>query len=251
MSHLVFVESTRSGFGALECARAAGHRVSLITDRRFDDVFYTLAELARLHTNADAVVVVENTQNPAQVEAGLRQARQLIPIDSYSADTPPSLQRRGSLQLQGVSGLAIVFGAIAVPLLMGFVRRPRFAGAVFAAACVALMSTAYVQSPTGLFAAYFAFMFLFELTLTVGEAQMIQAARLEDIATLSVASGSAGTALLVITALLTGALVDTMPFDWDCALVATAALAMALGLRWLRRSGPAIAHTSGVVREVL
>lgn len=140
-----------------------------------------------------------------------------------------------AMRLQGVSGTAIVCGALAAPLLAGLARYRVFAHAAFALACAAMMATAFVRTPMQLFAAYFVFMFLFELSFTVGEANLIQAAAADEIATLSVASSSTGTAMLVLTALLTGALADAIAFQWVCMIVACVALGLAMALWLLQR----------------
>ncbi len=155
-----------------------------------------------------------------------------------------------AMQLQGVSGTAIVFGALAAPLLAGFARWRGFAHAVFALACAAIMATAFVRTPMQLFAVYFAFMFLFELSFTVGEAKLIQGAGADEIATLWGASGSAGTAMLVVTALLTGALADAIAFQWVCMTVACIALGLAMAL-WVLQRPPRTAGVTGAAKAPL
>lgn len=82
MSHLVFVECTRASIQALELARAGGHRVSLITDHRFDKILYGPHDLQRLRAFAADTVEVADTQRADDVELGLRMAMQRAPIDS-------------------------------------------------------------------------------------------------------------------------------------------------------------------------
>ena len=82
LGHLVFVECTRTSIQALELARAAGHRVSLITDHRFDKLLFGPRELLRLRAFAADTIEVADTQRADEVELGLRTAMQRAPVDS-------------------------------------------------------------------------------------------------------------------------------------------------------------------------
>lgn len=81
MGHLVFVESTRAGIQALEIAQSLGHRVTLLRDGRFD-LQYGAAERRRLQPFVHDAVPVADSQDPAALEHGLREAMRRAPVAS-------------------------------------------------------------------------------------------------------------------------------------------------------------------------
>jgi predicted MFS family arabinose efflux permease len=155
-------------------------------------------------------------------------ARTLLPIRHLGlADT-------AVMQLQMVSGAAIVGGAVLVPLLGRHAQLRALPFGVHALASLALWLTAQVGTPLGLFIAYFGFIFLFEVAFTAAQASMIQSCRAEDMATLSAGSNALGTGLLIGFSLLSGWLSDRLPMPTVALLVAGIGMLWALAVEWGR-----------------
>jgi len=153
-------------------------------------------------------------------------ARTLLPIRHLG------LADKAVMQLQMVSGAGIVAGAVLVPLLGRHARARPLAFIVHALASLCLWLTAHVATATGLFLAYFVFIFLFEVAFTAAQARMIQSCRSEDMATLSAGSNALGTGLLIGCSLLSGWLSDRMPMQAIALLVAGFGLLWAVAIEW-------------------
>jgi predicted MFS family arabinose efflux permease len=155
-------------------------------------------------------------------------ARTLLPIRHLGlADT-------AVMQLQIVSGAAIIGGAVLVPLLGRRAQMRALAFGVHVLASVCLWFTAQVATLQSLFLAYFGFIFLFEVAFTMAQASMIQSCRAEDMATLSAGSNALGTGLLIGFSLLSGWLSDRMPMPTVALLVAAIGMLWALAVEWGR-----------------
>lgn len=155
-------------------------------------------------------------------------ARTLLPIRHLGlADT-------AVMQLQMVSGTAIVGGALLVPLLGRRTQMRAFAFGVHVLASLSLWFTAQVGTPLALFIAYFGFIFLFEVAFTAAQASMIQSCPAEAMPTLSAGSNALGTGLLIGFSLLSGWLSDRLPMSTVTLLVAGIGMLWALAVEWGR-----------------
>jgi len=155
-------------------------------------------------------------------------ARTLLPIRNLA------LGDAAVMQLQMVSGAAIVAGAVLVPLLGRRMQARAVPFGVHALASLLLWACGQVGSLPLLFLAYFGFIFMFEVAFTAAQASLIQACRTEDMATLSAGSNALGTGLLIVCSLGSGWLSDHLPMPTVALLVAVVGMVWAIGVEWGR-----------------
>ncbi len=129
-------------------------------------------------------------------------ARTLLPVRNLGESDATVMQ------LQMVSGVAIIGGALLVPLLGRKMRSSAVAIGVHLLGVILLWLTAQVRSREALFFAYFGFIFVFEVAYTAAYARLIQSCKPEDMATLSAGTNALGTGLLIVVTLLCGFLSD-------------------------------------------
>ncbi|WP_372001098.1 MFS transporter [Tistrella mobilis] len=141
------------------------------------------------------------------------------------------------MHLQITSGLAIILGALAIPVLGALARHRGFAPLTHLGACVMLWAVTLVAGETGLHLGYFAYIFLFEAAFTAAQAQLIQATPSRDMATMQAAVGALGTSLLIGCTLLSGALADLMPLPLVAAITAGIGVVILLAIEAGSRHG--------------
>ncbi|KYO51749.1 MFS transporter [Tistrella mobilis] len=147
------------------------------------------------------------------------------------------LDESAVMHLQITSGLAIILGAVAIPVLGALARHRSFAPLTHLGACVMLWAVTLVAGETGLHLGYFAYIFLFEAAFTAAQAQLIQATPSRDMATMQAAVGALGTSLLIGCTLLSGALTDLMPLPVVAAITAGIGVVILLGIEAGSRHG--------------
>ncbi|WP_186177238.1 MFS transporter [Burkholderia gladioli] len=151
-------------------------------------------------------------------------ARTILPIRAMS------LSDTAVMQLQIVSGIAIVLGALAVSLIPRLVRLGGFGFCVNLLASASVYAATLAHTRAQMLGLYFGFIFLFELAFTAAQSRLIQASEPEDIVTLTAGSNAIGTGLLIAFALLSGWLADLMPFQRVGLLVAGCGVVLGLAL---------------------
>ncbi|MDH6113896.1 putative MFS family arabinose efflux permease [Kitasatospora sp. MAP12-15] len=128
------------------------------------------------------------------------------------------------MHLQIVCGLALVLGAIAVPVLLRRMAPGRRLGlAANTATAGAMVLLPYASGPLTLFAAYFGYLFLFEFAFTAAQAEIIQDCPPSELVLLTSFTNATGNGLLVLCTLLTGGLSDVMDFRLVALLLAVLA----------------------------
>ncbi|EKG31540.1 MFS transporter [Pseudomonas avellanae] len=134
-------------------------------------------------------------------------ARTILPIKVL--ELPDS----AVMQLQIVSALGIILGALAVSLLPILVRWKNFGLLANTLTAICLLLTTLVHNNTQLLIAYFLFIFLFEVSFTAAQSRLIQLSSSDDIVTITAGTNAFGSGLLIICALLAGGLADIIPFQ--------------------------------------
>lgn len=130
------------------------------------------------------------------------------------------------MNLQVVSGLALVLGSIAVPVLLRAVDLGSYGGALANTLTVALMVLLpYAGGERTLYLYYFAYLFLFEFAFTAAQGHIIQECPADGLVSLTTFTNAAGNGLLVVCTLLTGALSDLLDFHIIALVLAVAVLA--------------------------
>lgn len=149
------------------------------------------------------------------------------------------------MNLQIVSGLALVLGSIAVPVLLRVVDLGPYWGAVVNTTTVAVMVILpYATGELTLYVYYFVYLFLFEFAFTAAQGHIIQECPPDELVGVTTFTNAAGNGLLVVCTLLTGALSDLLEFHTIALILAVAVLAAGavaeLGARrWVPRTAPA------------
>lgn len=149
-------------------------------------------------------------------------ARTILPIKVL--ELPDS----AVMQLQVVSALGIIVGALAVSLLPALVRYRNFAFLSNTLTALCLGLTTVVHNETQLLVVYFLFIFLFEVSFTAAQSRLIQLSAADDIVTITAGTNAFGSGLLILCALLSGALADIMPFQQVGYLVCGSALLLSV-----------------------
>ncbi|NWB98338.1 MFS transporter [Pseudomonas gingeri] len=132
------------------------------------------------------------------------------------------------MQLQIVSALGIILGALAVSLLPSLVRWKSFGLLANTMTAICLVLTTLVQNSVQLLVAYFLFIFLFEVSFTAAQSRLIQLSSSEDIVTITAGTNAFGSGLLIVCALLSGGLADLIPFQQVGYLVGICSLLLSM-----------------------
>ncbi|WP_372085359.1 MFS transporter [Tistrella mobilis] len=161
-------------------------------------------------------------------------ARTLLPMRGLGLDD------RAVMHLQVASGLAIILGAVLVPLLGGLSRRRWLTPCACALACLLLAAASRAPGLGLLIAAYLAFLVAFELAFTAAQAGLIQAATTGQMATMQAAANAGGTALVILVTLATGGLADLMPMAAVGPVIGILGLMLIAGLELAARRARAM-----------
>lgn len=165
-------------------------------------------------------------------------ARTLLPMRGLGLDD------RAVMHLQVASGLAIILGAVLVPLLGRLARRPWLTPLACGLACLLLTAASRAPALGLLIAAYLAFLVAFELAFTAAQAGLIRAATTEQMATMQAAAHAGGTALVILVTLATGGLADLMPMAAVGPVIGITGLLLITGLELVARRAQAMVSTT-------
>jgi hypothetical protein len=165
-------------------------------------------------------------------------ARTLLPMRGLGLDD------RAVMHLQVASGLAIILGAVLVPLLGRLARRPWLTPLACGLACLLLTAASRAPALGLLIAAYLAFLVAFELAFTAAQAGLIRAATTEQMATMQAAAHAGGTALIILVTLATGGLADLMPMAAVGPVIGITGLLLITGLELVARRAQAMVSTT-------
>ncbi|MEV4439436.1 MFS transporter [Streptomyces sp. NPDC049577] len=117
------------------------------------------------------------------------------------------------MNLQIVSGLALVLGSVAVPVLLRKIDLGPYRGAlVNAATAVMMVVLPFASGAVSLYVYYFLYLFLFEFAFTVAQGHIIQECPADELVGVTTFTNAAGNGLLVVCTLLTGGLSDVLDF---------------------------------------
>ncbi|MFF8715214.1 MFS transporter [Streptomyces sp. NPDC015184] len=130
-----------------------------------------------------------------------------------------------AMTLQLVSGVGLVAGAVAAPLLLQRVRAPRYlAAATNAATALAISVVPLAGGPIVMYGCYFAYLAVFEFSFTAAQAAMIQDCPPDRLLALTTFTNAAGNGLLILVTLAVGALSDVASFETITLALAAAAV---------------------------
>lgn len=234
--------------------------VSVVTAGAIDAVTFTLSACCYRWLPAVSVPRAEGTTRrglPAQVRATLSGRRGLIRAVVYlvlavgvfqgfhsAARTVVPVRvlgqgESGVMNLQIVAGIALVLGAVAVPIVLRRTTARTYQGLALNGLTAAVMFLVCLTAqPWSLFAAYFGFLFLFEFAFTAAQGEVVQKCPATDLVALTSFTNALGTGLLIVCTLLAGALFDVLAVSTVGLLYAALAVAAGIALEVFLKSRP-------------
>lgn len=143
------------------------------------------------------------------------------------------------MNLQIVAGIALVLGAVTVPVVLRRTTARTHQGlALNGLTAAVLFLVCLTAQPWSLYAAYFGFLFLFEFAFTAAQGEVVQKCPATDLVALTSFTNALGTGLLIVCTLLAGALFDVLALSTVGLLYAALAVASGVALEVFLKTRP-------------